>query len=194
MKNPAVFVDKDATLIRDVPYNVSPDLIELSPNAGRCVAILRKEGFRVVVISNQAGIALGYFPETALKEVEGRLQELLSQAGAQLDGFYYCPHHPRGKIEAYRQSCTCRKPGDEMLRRAAQEQDLDLENSWMVGDIAADILAGQKAGCRTILFTQYHNTASELQNCKPDFVAKTWQEVELIILQHSASERGERKV
>lgn len=145
---PAVFLDKDGTLIEDVPYNVDPDLMRLSLGAREGVGLLREAGCALVVVTNQAGVARGLFGEDALSAVRGKLEELL---GVTLDGFYSCPHHPEGTVPEYATQCDCRKPKPGLIERAARELGLDLSRSWMVGDILNDVEAGSRAGCRTVL-------------------------------------------
>ena len=140
MTGKAVFVDKDGTLVVNVPYNVDPDRISLAPGAGNAVDRLAASGYRVIVVSNQPGAALGLFPESALKGVERRLRDLVPA----LEAFYYCAHAPDA-------GCECRKPAAGMLERAARERGIDLSASWMIGDILDDVEAGRRAGCRTIL-------------------------------------------
>jgi D-glycero-D-manno-heptose 1,7-bisphosphate phosphatase len=136
----AVFVDKDGTLVVDVPYNVDPARVALAPGAQDAVRKLAASGYRVIVVSNQPGAALGLFSEDDLSLVEERLRLLLPK----LDGFYYCPHAPEA-------GCECRKPSPGLLERAAREQGVELSQSWMIGDILDDVEAGRRAGCRTIL-------------------------------------------
>ena len=156
--NRAVFLDKDGTLIVDVPYNVDPARIALYPDAGPALQRLRVGGFKLVVISNQAGVARGYFPEDALDGVVTTLLDQLRAFGVTLDGFYYCPHHPGGPVAAYAVDCDCRKPQPGLLQRAAREHDIDLSRSWMVGDILNDVEAGSRAGCRTLLIDRGNET------------------------------------
>jgi histidinol-phosphate phosphatase family protein len=158
----AVFLDKDGTLIEDVPYNVEPRHMRLVPGAGEALHLLARSGYRLIVVSNQPGVALGLFPEYALRAVEQRLQELLLPAGVSLHGFYYCPHFPRAKIPAYRLHCNCRKPASGMLTRAARDHALDLSSSWLVGDILDDIEAGRRAKCKTVLINNGNETEWEL--------------------------------
>jgi len=146
---PAIFLDKDGTLIEDVPYNADPDLIRLLPGAGEGARLLHDAGYALVVATNQSGIARGYFPMSAIAGVEARLRELL--APVPLAGFYHCPHHPSGVVAEYATECDCRKPAPGMLLRAATELHLDLARSWMVGDILNDVEAGRRAGCRAAL-------------------------------------------
>lgn len=147
-KQRAVFFDKDGTLVKDLPYNVRPDLIVLNEGAAEAVRKLKKAEFKIFVVSNQSGIARGFFEEKDLAAVWKKLNELCE---TEFDGFYFCPHLPEGKIAEYSFSCDCRKPEPGMILRAAREHNLDLQNSWMIGDSPKDIEAGRRAGCRTIL-------------------------------------------
>jgi len=148
---PAVFLDKDGTLLDDVPYNVDPDRMRFAPGAADALALLARHPLRLFVISNQGGVALGRFPYAALERVEARLHAMFASCGATLSGVYWCPHHPLGKVPPYTRRCDCRKPAPGLLLRAAREHDVDLASSWMVGDILDDVEAGNRAGCRTIL-------------------------------------------
>jgi D-glycero-D-manno-heptose 1,7-bisphosphate phosphatase len=178
----AVFIDKDGTLIYDVPYNVDPERINLYPDAGRALRRLQQAGFRLLIISNQSGVAHGYFQENALEAVTNQLQQLLRPYGVYLDGFYYCPHYPGGRIPAYSVSCSCRKPQPGLLLQAAHEHDIDLEASWMIGDILNDVEAGNRAGCRTILLDNGHETEWRSGPYRePTHTVSNWTEaVELI--------------
>jgi D-glycero-D-manno-heptose 1,7-bisphosphate phosphatase len=182
MPNRAVFIDKDGTLIEDVPYNVNPKRIRLMPGAAQALPILHTVGYRLIVISNQSGVARGYFPEEALAGVEVRLRELLAQAGAPLTGFYYCPHHPDGMVPAYSINCSCRKPAPGLLIHAANEHGINLEQSWFVGDILDDVEAGRRAGCKTILLNNGHETEWQLSaERRPHYLAINFLEVVSII-------------
>ncbi len=151
MGRKAVFLDKDGTLIEDVPYNVDPRRIELAPKAPEALRLLQSLGYVLIVVSNQPGVALGYFPETALSGVELRLDELLAVHGVQLAGFYYCPHYPLAGAPRLGGPCGCRKPAPGLLLRAVADHGIQLRESWLVGDILDDIEAGRRAGCRTVL-------------------------------------------
>ena len=118
----AVFLDKDGTLVEDVPYNVDPRLVRLSPGAAPAARRLREAGYALIVVSNQSGVARGYFKRSALRAVEERLRSLLADAGVPLTGFYDCPHHPEGVVPQYAVTCKCRKPRPGLLLRAAREQ------------------------------------------------------------------------
>ncbi|MFW5972954.1 MAG: D-glycero-alpha-D-manno-heptose-1,7-bisphosphate 7-phosphatase [Bacteroidota bacterium] len=158
MAEPAVFIDKDGTLIDNVPYNVEAEHIRLATGASVALRMLRAAGFRLIVVSNQSGVARGYFSEDALQDVKHTLEAVIQQAGGRLDAFYYCPHHPEGNVAGYTRMCNCRKPAAGMLFRAAAEHDIDLQASWMIGDILHDVQAGRAAGCRTILIDNGNET------------------------------------
>lgn len=155
---PAVFLDKDGTLIEDVPYNVDPDRMRLLPGAAEALARLDAAGYALVVVSNQSGVARGLFPEEALEPVGARLEELFLRAGAHIAGFYFCPHLVGGKDPRYAVACDCRKPEPGLLLRAAEDLGLDLAASWMLGDILDDVEAGNRAGCRSVLVGSEHET------------------------------------
>ncbi|MFM8273156.1 MAG: D-glycero-alpha-D-manno-heptose-1,7-bisphosphate 7-phosphatase [Gemmata sp.] len=155
MPRDAVFLDRDGTLIEDVHYLARPDQVRLIPGAAAAVRALNDAGALVVVVTNQAGVARGLFPESRVAEVHRRLSELLAQHGAKVDAFYHCPHHPEG-LGGYRVACACRKPEPGMLLAAARDLDIDLARSWMVGDKPCDAGAGRAAGCRTLLVRTGH--------------------------------------
>lgn len=188
----AIFLDKDGTLVENVPFNVNPALIQLTWQAGQALQIFRSLGYKLIVVSNQSGIAKGLFTETALKPVENRLAERLIQYGVTLDGFYYCPHSPDGVVSRYAISCTCRKPMPGMLLRAAKEHGIDLEQSWMIGDILHDVEAGRRAGCNTVLIDNGNETEWKLSPLRtPDLkVADLFQAATLI----ARIDAGERLV
>ncbi|CAN5231928.1 HAD-IIIA family hydrolase [soil metagenome] len=147
----AVFLDKDGTLVENVPYNAEPDLIRLLPRVEQGLRALADAGYLLVVATNQSGVARGYFSESALPAVIRRVRELLGEAGVPLHAFCYCPHHPDGSVAEYARVCACRKPAPGLLLRAAEADGIDLARSWAVGDILDDVEAGRRAGCRTIL-------------------------------------------
>jgi histidinol-phosphate phosphatase family protein len=150
MTRRAVFLDKDGTLIEDVPYNVDPARVTLASGAGSALRELKLHGYSLIVVSNQAGVALGRFPLQALAAVERRIQELLRPCGVAIDAFYYCPHLPQAPNVRFDVQCLCRKPQPGLLRRAARDWNIELGMSWLVGDILDDVEAGNRAGCRTV--------------------------------------------
>lgn len=148
---PAVFLDKDGTVLTDEPYNVDPARMAYAPGAAEGLRALAATGAPLIVISNQPGVALGHFGPEALAEVGARLDAMFRAAGAHLAGFYWCPHHPDGCVPAYSGECACRKPQPGLLLRAARDHRIDLAQSWFIGDILNDVEAGNRAGCRTML-------------------------------------------
>jgi len=147
----AVFIDKDGTLIRDVPYNCDPARIVFNPGVPEALRKLKADGYQLIVVSNQSGIAMGYFKIADLEKVANKIQNDLMAKGVEIDAFYFCPHHPDGKIIRYSKPCQCRKPEPGMLLHAAERFGIDLSRSWMIGDILHDVEAGNRAGCQTIL-------------------------------------------
>ncbi len=168
----AIFLDKDGTLIKDIPYNIKPEFIELQPDLINGLKKLQAAGFIFVIVSNQSGVARGYFRENALIKVESRIRALLRSQDLYLEGFYYCPHHPEGYLAAYRKNCLCRKPAPGMFFEAAREIDINLYQSWMIGDILDDVEAGNRAGCRSVLINNGHETIWKLSDKRiPDLMA-----------------------
>ena len=159
----AVFLDKDGTLVEDVPYNVDPAHIRLTEGAVEGLYALHRAGYTLIVVTNQSGVARGYFPESALLAVEERLRSLLAAGGVPLHGFYYCPHQPEGAVRTYAVTCGCRKPAPGLLFRAARRHAIDLCASWLVGDILHDVEAGRRAGCRTVLLDNGNETEWQLR-------------------------------
>ena len=174
--NRAIFIDKDGTLIEDVPYNVDPAYVRLESYALQSLSRLQKEGFYLVIISNQPGISLGYFTEEELKGIEHRINELLFSKGIKLDGFYFCPHDAG-------EDCDCRKPKPGLLFKAAEELQIDLTQSWMIGDILNDVEAGRRSACKTILIDNGNETEWILdRNRMPHYMAKDLKEAAEFIL------------
>ena len=185
----AVFLDKDGTLVENVPYNVDPARIRLGAGAVEGLPLLHAAGYPLIVISNQSGVARGYFAEEALGAVEAGLRALLEEIGVPLVGFYYCPHHPDGTVAAYAVTCECRKPLPGMIVRAAREHDIDLEHSWFVGDILHDVEAAHRAGCRAVLLDNGHETEWELSPLRtPEVVAADLAEAARAIVSSRAVE------
>ena len=183
LKRAAVFLDKDGTLIDDVPYNVDPARVTLARGAGEALRALKAHGFRLIVVSNQAGVAMGRFPLQALLGVERRIQELLAPSGVAIDAFYYCPHLPQAANVRYAIRCLCRKPQPGLLRRAAREWRIDLTRSWLLGDILDDVEAGNRAGCRTVLVDSGNETEWLLTPYRrPHHLALTLRQAARLIL------------
>jgi len=145
----AVFLDKDGTLVEDVPYNVDPARLRLTPHAAEGLRLLQASGYLLIVVTNQPGLALGHFDRAALARLQAALVRLLAGQGVSLAGFHACPH--AASADPKRPNCLCRKPAPGLLRQGAQAHGVDLARSWMVGDILHDVEAGRRAGCRTVL-------------------------------------------
>ena len=148
---PAVFIDRDGTLTEEVGYVNHPKRLRLLPRAAEAIRRLNAAGVPAVVVTNQAGIARGYFSEDVLHAVNGELRAQLRAAGARLDGVYVCPHHPEAGEPPYRAACECRKPKPGLLLRAAADLNLDLARSVMVGDKPSDLEVAPQVGARSIL-------------------------------------------
>jgi histidinol-phosphate phosphatase family protein len=154
----AVFLDKDGTLVDDVPYNVDPAKVRLAAGAVDGLRHLQQQGFRLFVVTNQSGVAHGRFDEAALMPLFAHIRALLAPHGIAIDDFYHCPHSTIGTVARYTLACSCRKPLPGMLLQAAAEHDIDLSASWMIGDILHDIECGRRAGCRTVLIDNGNET------------------------------------
>jgi D-glycero-D-manno-heptose 1,7-bisphosphate phosphatase len=150
-KNIAVFLDRDGTINEEVGYLDSLDKLKVIPNAYEAIKLINLSGMKALVITNQAGVAKGFFTEEFVNLINERLQADLHRMGASIDKFYYCPHHSTEGIGIYRQVCKCRKPAPGMLLTAAQELNIDLERSYLIGDRFRDMEAGKKVGVKGIL-------------------------------------------
>jgi D-glycero-D-manno-heptose 1,7-bisphosphate phosphatase len=182
--NRAIFIDKDGTLVKNVPYNIDPALIELEDDAAEALRMLKERGYLIIIVSNQSGVAHGYFEESELEKVKNQIEHLLQKQNAAIDAFYYCPHHPEGKESEYSISCDCRKPQPGMLIQAARDFAVDLTLSWMIGDILNDVEAGSRAGCKTILIDNGNETEWITNEMRlPAYIVRNLKEASTVILQ-----------
>ncbi len=177
MTNRAVFLDRDGTLNEEVGYVNHIQRFILLPRVGESIRLLNQHGWKAVVVSNQSGVARGYFPESLVHQVHEKMQDLLKREGAYLDGIYYCPHHPEVGVPPYRQRCRCRKPGTGMIEEAVKEFGLDCSESYVIGDRGVDIELARQLGAKAILvLTGYGRGEWEYRKQewkgKPDFVAE----------------------
>lgn len=147
----AVFLDRDGTINEEVDYICRPNQLKILEGSALAIRSLNQKNLKVVVITNQAGIAYGYYTEEDLTHIHQELIRQLNSYKAKVDAIYYCPHHPEGTLEQYRVRCTCRKPEPGLFLKAAQELGIDLKASYVVGDKMSDIQAGKRLGCFTIL-------------------------------------------
>lgn len=183
----AVFLDKDGTLVENVAFNVDPSSVRLMPGAEECLRLLQAAGYGLVVVSNQSGLARGYFTEDELQSAWQALRATLRRGGVSLDTLYYCPHLPHGELPLGVSPCMCRKPQPGLLWRAARDLGLDLSRSWLIGDILDDIETGVRAGCRTVLVSPEGRTREELSPGRtPDRVAADLREAAEFILREDA--------
>jgi len=191
VRRPAVFIDRDGTISEEVGYVNHLSRYRVFPFAAEAVRLLNEAGWLAVLITNQAGVARGYFKEELIGEVHAFLAAELGRGGARLDAVYYCPHHPTAGEPPYRLDCDCRKPRPGLIRRAAAELNLDLEGSWMVGDRYGDVELAHNAGLRSALvLTGYGRGELEHQSHlwprRPDLVAENLLEAVRGILKEGA--------
>ena len=169
----AVFLDRDGTLIEDVGYLHRPEQVRLYPWTIDALRALNRAGVRVVLVTNQSGVARGLFDEAAVRAVHEHLGHLLGQGGVHLDAYYYCPHHPEGRVREYARACDCRKPGRGLVDRAAAELAVVPERSFTVGDRWLDVALARTIGAKGVLVrTGYgaEETERPLPNLTPDAV------------------------
>jgi D,D-heptose 1,7-bisphosphate phosphatase len=177
---PAVFLDRDGTINVEVGYLSRPEDLRLINGSAGAIRLLNEAGFLVVVVSNQSGVARGYFSEEAVERVNKAMARRLERRGARLDAIYYCPHYPEGVVDRYRRECDCRKPAPGMVRRAQEDLGIDVPRSYVVGDHLGDILLAKNVGARSILVATGHG-ADEIEKLtgrgiEPDFVVKNLAE------------------
>jgi D-glycero-D-manno-heptose 1,7-bisphosphate phosphatase len=175
--HPAVFLDRDGTINEQMGYINHISRFVLLPGVGRAIRRLNEYNVPVVVVTNQSGLARGYFPDELLEEVHEKMTRELAEEGARLDGIYICPHHPEAKEKKYRVACNCRKPKTGLLEQAAEDLGLDLEKSFMVGDRWSDLKCGAAVGASPVLvLTGYgrgdYTYIGPQQDIQPDMVAK----------------------
>ncbi len=180
----AVFFDQDGTVIKHVDLLIDVKDIKILPGVVTAIRRLRQLGFLVIVITNQPVVARGLISENGVKVLEKRISWLLSQKGALVDDFFFCPHHPEATLKKYRVKCQCRKPAPGMILKAAKRYNIDLKNSFMVGDALIDSVAGHRAGVKTILVKTGpgHSKLDKIyKEEKPDkVVKKIYEAVKLI--------------
>ncbi len=164
----AVFLDRDDTILKDPGYLGDPGLIEILPGAAQAIRSLNESGIPVIVVTNQSGVARGFFDEKTLLSIHERLKSLLAGQGATIDAIYYCPHHPEGIVEEYRIACACRKPEPGLLLRAARDFGLDLRVCYLVGDKPIDMETIHKVGGKGILVGAGKDTPG---GARPDYSA-----------------------
>ena len=187
MRNVGIFMDRDGTISEEVGYVNHLSRFQIYPWAAQAIRTLNQKGLKTVVVTNQAGVARGYFTEDLVIQVHEKLRQEMALAGASLDAIYYCPHHPSLGPDPYRQECSCRKPKPGMLYRAAEELDLDLSRSFVIGDRYGDIELAHNAGTHSIFVLsgyglgeyEYHRQNWKVQ---PEQVAENLLEATQMVL------------
>ena len=186
----AVFLDRDGTINVDHGYVCRAEEFEIIPGAPEAIRRLRDAGFQVIVVTNQAGIARGYYGETELHALHCHLDRELERSGTAIDAYYYCPHHPEQGIGPFRRDCECRKPLPGMLRQAAADRAIDLEGSYLVGDKLSDIQAGLAAGCTPILVLTGYGARVEVIPPEVARVADLAAAADMILSKQTPHSRG----
>jgi D-glycero-D-manno-heptose 1,7-bisphosphate phosphatase len=176
MGNKAVFLDRDGTINEEMGYLNHLERFILLPHVGEAIRLLNQNGLKAVVITNQSGVARGYFPESLVRRIHDKMQDLLKKEGAHLDGIYYCPHHPEVGIPPYRQKCRCRKPATGLVEEAVRDLDIDCSKSYAIGDRGIDLEFAHQIGAKGVLvLTGYGKGEWEYLrdrwSVKPDHIA-----------------------
>ncbi|MFC1904344.1 D-glycero-alpha-D-manno-heptose-1,7-bisphosphate 7-phosphatase [Chloroflexota bacterium] len=177
----AVFLDRDGVInelihypqhgIVDSPFTA--EQLRLLPGVGEAIKRFHDASYRVILVSNQPGVAKGYMSQGTFDKIKEKMKAELAKEGTFLDGEYYCFHHPEAKVEKLRANCRCRKPKPGLLIQAAQDLDIDLSQSWMIGDGLTDVIAGKEAGCRTVLLGRMKCELCQLmdeEDARPDII------------------------
>jgi D-glycero-D-manno-heptose 1,7-bisphosphate phosphatase len=190
----AVFVDRDGVISEEVGYIGDSEDFRLIPHSAEAVKLINQSGLKIIAITNQSGVARGYFSEEMLGHIHRKMEKLLSDQGAFLDGIYYCPHHPEATVQAYRMECDCRKPATGLLIQASKEHSIDVSSSYLVGDKRTDIECAHRAGAKGILvltgygkdeLRKFNSAASE----QPEYVAADLLDAVQWIIKDKTSEK-----
>lgn len=184
----AIFLDRDGTITEEVGYINHIDRAQMFPWAPKAIRMLKAAGLPVIVVTNQSGVGRGYFTDELVAQVHRKIQDELAAENTEVDAFYYCPHHPNAVREVYRQNCRCRKPATGMADEAAEQFDIDLSASYVVGDTYRDMQLGFNLGARTILLmTGYGRGEYEYHRGgwtrMPDLIAENLLQAAELVLQ-----------
>ena len=199
MSEKAIFLDRDDTLIEDPGYINDPEQVKLLEGVPEALIQLKNLGYKLIIVTNQSAVAHGIVTEKVLGEIHNRLKQLLADKNAFLDQIYYCPYHPEGVVQKYRKESNSRKPSPGMLLKAADEMDIDLGQSWCIGNSSRDIEAGLRAGCKTILIDMPPShqrqppSSASLAGVNPDYRAVNIKEAVNIIKKHLRSSSEQQK-
>ncbi len=175
--NKAVFLDRDGVIIKQIHHLHKLEQLRVLAGVGRAIKELNQLGFLVIIATNQGGmIARGLMSEKYANHINTVLIKRLKKCQAKIDAIYYCPHHPKGIIKKYSRNCSCRKPKIGLIKQAAKDFNINLKNSFLIGDMTSDILAGQRAGLKTILVKTGYSGSDKLHKVEPDYIAKNLAE------------------
>lgn len=192
MAQKAIFLDRDDTLVNDPGYIQRPEQVLLLPGAAEALIQLKKMGYLLVIVTNQSGVARGLITEAQLELIHQRLKKLFAAEGAAIDAIYYCPYHPEGTVKDFSMESNLRKPNAGMFFQAEEDLDIDLEQSWMIGDSYRDMQAGKAAGCRTILVDVPGKIREKKKDDpEPDRKAVNLREAVNIIRMHEFHQKAE---
>jgi D-glycero-D-manno-heptose 1,7-bisphosphate phosphatase len=191
----AVFLDRDGTVIEEVGYLNRLDRVAFFPWSVDAIRVLNDAGLLVIIVTNQAGVARGYFDETLVRETHALIDRRMREGGARVDAYYYCPHHPDGVVEAFRKTCECRKPKPGMIHQAARDLDVDVRGSFVVGDRWLDVQMGRAAGATTVLVRTGYGLEGEAQppGVAADMVADNLMDASAWILRRQRAPAPSRK-
>ncbi len=196
MKRPAVFIDRDGTISEEVGYVNHPSRFRLFPYSSEAIRVLNDNSWLAIVVTNQAGVARGYFSEDVVLKIHDLLERDLQNASVQLDAIYYCAHHPSVGEPPYRLDCECRKPKAGLINRASQDFEIDLSASWMIGDRYSDVELARNAGLSSaFVLSGYGRGEWEYQRAswqhQPDLVSENLLEAVKSIVNLNATLRSE---
>ena len=193
----AVFLDRDGVITEEVGYLSNAGQLRFIPDAVKALHLFNQAELKVIIITNQSGVARGYFPEGVISEIHQEMSKQLSAEKAFIDAVYYCPHHPEGTVEGYAVQCDCRKPGVGMIRQAAEEHGIDPKHSYLVGDKLSDVECAQRAGMSGILVLTGHGKdemkkITDASSVRPVYIAKNlYQAARWIIDDFSSGRSGD---
>lgn len=170
---PAIFIDRDGTLLKNPDLTWEESQMELADGIAEEIAACNAAGIPIIVVTNQPVVARGWITEDGVKALHEIINGQLKAQGAYVDAFYFCPHHPEATLPQYRMECDCRKPATGLFKKAATDFPIDFAKSFMIGDMTQDILAGKNAGCRTILIKAGHGGNDGKYDVTPDYRART---------------------
>lgn len=183
--NRAIFLDRDGVIVEDLDYTYRIDQLKLIPGSAEAIKLLNQNDFLIIIVTNQSGIAKGYFTENDTILFNDSMKEKLREYGAHIDAIYCCPHHPDAKIEKYKTDCDCRKPKPGMLKKAEKKFDIDLIQSFIIGDRLSDIEAGKCVGCKAIMVLTGYGK-DEPKNDRIDHITQNlYEAVEYILTSYT---------